>query len=186
MSVFGLPKDFWICKDCGANWAEDNPEECPKCGSKNIEKEDVQTPIIKKAGLNHGPAKTFYDMDDRKRAESFGPLFSTNNIIDKEGRVLKMARYKQKESDGIIDITLGFRENKETVELEPKATEVAIQKKQKKTIVTTENIYKRLCEKFGSYGISWYFIDNSTDIKYFKDNQWHIKGIYEILRGESD
>jgi len=38
MGFFGLPAEWWECKECGIEWNEDNPPKCPECGSKKIEK----------------------------------------------------------------------------------------------------------------------------------------------------
>lgn len=42
MGFFELPKTFWVCKDCGARWAEDNAKKCISCQSKYIEEDNKE------------------------------------------------------------------------------------------------------------------------------------------------
>lgn len=40
------------------------------------------------------------------------------------------------------------------------------------TVTISDNKFKELVSKYGTYGFSWYFI-GSRIIKYFKNNEWH-------------
>ena len=46
-------------------------------------------------------------------------------------------------------------------------------------------IYKMLCKKLGTYGISWYFCYASGRVKYFDNNEqeWGIKSLRDLIRG---
>jgi rubrerythrin len=42
VGFFTLPEKFWICEDCGARWAEDNPKKCIKCKSKHFKEDEKE------------------------------------------------------------------------------------------------------------------------------------------------